>query len=564
MGVIVDVILAEHRGGYDVRAADADVETVSDAFLGTFTSRDAAAAHVARLEAAHRVRWIWADTQRTYRWLLGHGVSVERATDLRQCHRILRHATATAHSELATASESAWDRSPSSDDDAPPTLLSELDRADDHDWSADALAAEHHRQLRAVAGAANPGALRLLLLAESAGALAAAEMFHVGVPWSAEVHDRQLTDALGPRPPAGQRPLTLQRLADRIRELLGDARLNPDSPTELIRALRRAGLDVRTTRKWELAELDHPVTAPLLEYKQLSRLFSANGWAWLDAWVRDGRFHPDYVPGGVVTGRWATRGSGALQLPKSLRSAVVADPGWRLVVADVAQLEPRMLAAMSGDRAMIAASRGTDLYQGLVDRGIVATRQQAKIGMLGALYGGTTGESGEVLPRLRQAFPVAVELVDAAARAGERFERVSTWLGRSSPEPGRRWVDTQQQAYHDDADERDHRRARSQSRDWGRFTRNFVVQGTAAEWAMCWIATLRRRLRAMSRATGQRPALVYFLHDEIIVHTPAELAADVTTALHDAASEAVRLMFGDDTVDVPLTLDVVGTYADAS
>ena len=33
-----------------------------------------------------------------------------------------------------------------------------------------------------------------------------------------------------------------------------------------------------------------------------------------------------------------------------------------------------------------------------------------------------------------------------------------------------------------------HRRA------WGRFTRNFVVQGTGAEWALCWLADLRNRL----------------------------------------------------------------------
>ena len=38
--------------------------------------------------------------------------------------------------------------------------------------------------------------------------------------------------------------------------------------------------------RWELAEYDHPVIAPLLEYKKLMRLMSANGWAWLDEWAR--------------------------------------------------------------------------------------------------------------------------------------------------------------------------------------------------------------------------------------------------------------------------------------
>ena len=72
-----------------------------------------------------------------------------------------------------------------------------------------------------------------------------------------------------------------------------------------------------------------PGVPPLLEYKRLARLHRANGWDWRRHWVAEGRFRPDYVVGGVVTGRWATRGGGALQLPKQIRSAVVADPGWR-------------------------------------------------------------------------------------------------------------------------------------------------------------------------------------------------------------------------------------------
>src|SRR5690606_24285843 len=103
---------------------------------------------------------------------------------------------------------------------------------------------------------------------------------------------------------------------------------------------------------------------PLLAYKKLARLLSANGWTWLETWVVDGRFRPDYVPGGVVTGRWATNGGGALQLPHQIRGAVVADPGWKLVVADASQLEPRILAALAGDTAMTAAGAAGDLYAG--------------------------------------------------------------------------------------------------------------------------------------------------------------------------------------------------------
>ena len=69
------------------------------------------------------------------------------------------------------------------------------------------------------------------------------------------------------------------------------------------------------TRSWTLEQLDHPGIPALLEYKKLSRLLPANGWSWLDTWVRDGRFRPYFLPGGVVTGRWASNGGGALSVP---------------------------------------------------------------------------------------------------------------------------------------------------------------------------------------------------------------------------------------------------------
>ena len=208
--------------------------------------------------------------------------------------------------------------------------------------------------------------------------------------------------------------------------------------------------------------------------------------------------------------------------PKQVRGAVVADEGWTFVVADAAQLEPRVLAAMSGDAAMARAGRATDMYEGMVEAGAVETRNQAKYGMLGAIYGGTTGESGRMRPKIERAFPAAMAFVEAAARAGEQGESVSTWLGRSSPRGAGA-------AYSETATDAEVRRARNEAAAWGRFTRNFVVQGTAAEWALCWIGALRRRLWELepadsTHALTERPHLVFFLHDELIVHTPVALA----------------------------------------
>ncbi|WP_324649917.1 bifunctional 3'-5' exonuclease/DNA polymerase [Georgenia sp. H159] len=518
-------------------------------------------ARVRALEGTHRPRWVWADTAATYTRPLRAGVRVERCYDLRLCRTILRRAVdAPPPSDLWDGTEEPEERP-----DAPPTLFESVP------LPAEEVLAERLRQRDAVAASRNPGRLATLLAAESAGALLAAEMRHDGLPWSREAHDRLLAEVLGPRPRHGGRPAVLEALAEDVRRALGAPKLNPDSGPALLRALHSAGITAQTTRKWELEQIDHPSIAPLLEYKKLARLHSANGWAWADEWVRPGppgsreRFHPDYVPGGVVTGRWATRGGGALQLPKQVRGAVVADPGWTLVVADVAQLEPRVLAAMARDEAMARAARGQDLYQGLVDQGVIDTRAHAKVAMLGALYGATTGRSGELVPRLLRAFPRATSVVEGAAMRGEVGNVVRTWLGRTSPQPPAAWKAAQDRQHEPEATGEDRRVARRLARDWGRFTRNFVVQGTAAEWSLCWLADLRHRLRALSPDDGaaRGPHLVFFLHDEVIVHTPAELADDVAAAVRESASGAGRLLFGDFPVDFPLDVHIVDTYADA-
>jgi DNA polymerase-1 len=489
-------------------------------------------------------RWVWPDTTAVYPALLRAGVRVERCHDLALTEALLSGYDGRWGEPRALAA--AWARLrglvvPPDPDVGPAAhqeTLFEPERGAAPEGT-DPLTAAVAVYAAQVARIAAIGRFDLLVAVESASALAAAEMGHAGLPWRTDVHDALLADLLGPRVPVGVRPARLAALAEEVSAAFGGAPVNPDSPVEVLRAFARAGIDVPSTRSWVLREVDHPAVAPLLEYKERSRIHTANGWAWQAEWVSGGRFRPEYVPAGVVSGRWATRGGGGLQIPRVLRRAVVADPGYVFVVADAGQLEPRVLAALSRDPAMVRAAGDADLYAALAAESFDGDRARAKIGLLAAMYGQTGGSAAVPLAVLRRRYPVALELLEEAAATGEDGGLVRSHLGRTCPYP-------------DGVPEGPAARAR------GRFTRNFVVQATAAEWAGALLAGLRRRLLGVAGA-----GLVFFQHDEVVVHVPGAVAAEVVEAVTAAADEAGRLLFGDSGVRFPLDAAVVECYADA-
>jgi DNA polymerase family A len=555
---------------------------------GPVVWHDDGPAAVVAYERSGGVRWVWAAAGGVYPALLRAGVRVERCHDIALAETLLlaREGRPGEPASLAGAwarlrGTAAAPAFPGARPAAAPRPGQDalFDPADpvfpDPRAALDAVIEVHAGQQRRIAADEHPGRFALLVAAESAGGLIAAEMGFDGLPWRADVHDELLTELLGPRPVAGMRPAKVADLAARISGALGRP-VNPDSPAQVLRALAANGVRVPSTRSGVLRGVDHPAAPLLLEYKELARLHAAHGWAWLDEWVADGRFRAEYVVGGVVSGRWATRGGGALQIPRVLRRAVVADPGHVLVVADAAQLEPRVLAALAADHALAAAAATGDLYEALAGA-FGGDRGKAKVALLSAMYGGAGGEAGQLLAVLRRRFPLAAQYVEAAARAGEEGRVVRSRLGRTCPPPSDAWRGLT--AVADDPDAEEAQAGRS-LRARGRFTRNFVVQASAADWAIVLLAGLRRRLAAISmpNETSADPAaqaaglpgdaapaarLVFFQHDEVIVHCPEATAGAVADAVGSAAVEAGQLVFGPTPVRFPVTTAVVASYADA-
>lgn len=540
----------------------------SGAAVGAPEPVDDLPAAIAGRERLDGPRWVIPSVELLYPRLLAAGVVLRRCTDLALTEGLLLgFAGRWGESRSLGAAWARLAELPVPEDPAPPSRQAQqsLFGAPATELpggvsALDAAVAVHADQVRRLAAVPAGDGLRLLVAAESACGLVAAEMTRSGLPWRADVHDAVLTELLGPRPAAGLPPRRLTELADRVAAAFDGRRFNPDSPAEVIQAFNRAGLSITSARSWVLRRLDHPAVEPLLEYKELSRLYAANGWSWLDTWVRDGRFRPDWVVGGVVSGRWASRGGGALQIPHAVRRAVIADPGHLLVVADAAQLEPRILAALAGDERMAQAAAATDLYSALADDAFDGDRSRAKVAMLGTLYGATSGDAAPVLGTLRRRFPVAVAYVEAAARDGETGRLVRSRLGRTCPPPSASWRDAQERASLPGAGPAEQSRARQTARDRGRFTRNFVVQASAADWTAVMLAALRRRL--LDGAAPQAE-IVFFQHDEVVLHCPEDVAEEAAQAVTEAAEEATRLLFGRTPVRFPFEASAVTCYADA-
>ena len=503
-------------------------------------------------------RWVWRSSAEIYPRLLAAGVRVERCYDIENTEGLLLgHEGRLGEPRSAAA---AWARLSGRPVPPDPPLRavvpgeqSSLFEIAVEPIPFEALLRVYADQLRRHDLAEYPDRMRLLTASESSAMLVAAEMDLAGLPWSADAHRELLSELLGERFAGSGEPRRLTELADEISAAFGH-RVRPELPADVLKAFKQAGHQVKSTRKWELEHIDHPAVAPLLEYKKLYRIYTANGWSWLNDWVHDGRFRPGFLPGGTVSGRWITNGGGGLQIPKVIRRAVVADPGWRLVVADASQLEPRVLAAISRDRALMeVASDPGDLYKAVSDQAFSGDRAQAKIAVLGAIYGQTSGDGLKNLAMLRKRFPQAVQYVDDAARAGEEGRLVRTYLGRTCPPSGHPLDEALLEGPPADIPTTDPRHARAR----GRFTRNFVVQGSAADWALLLLAALRQSL------TPLKAELVFHQHDEVIVHCPTEEADQVTEAIEQASKLAGTLTFGPTPTNFTFVSAVVERYADA-
>ena len=376
---------------------------------------------------------------------------------------------------------------------------------------------------------------------ESTIELLCAELSADGLPMDAGAAERVLAGIIGPRP-RGEAEAAAMRAArdgEVLRHAPTGVTADLRSPAQVRLLLAAAGVEVPDTRAWRLEEFrdSHPLVAALLEWRKAERVATTYGYGWLDEHLgADGRLRGAWTGCDGAAGRM-TASNGLHNMPAAMRQAVIAAPGHVFVRADLGQIEPRVLAAVSGDQALAAATSADDLYLPVATQ-LGVDRPTAKVAMIAAMYGQTTGHGGQAGRRMRAAYPVAMAYLDTADRSARAGRDLRTYGGRrvrmsSAP-----------------ADS-----ARVAAR--GRYGRNALIQGAAAELFKMWALTVRAR----GLPLGAR--IVLCLHDELLVHVPCDHAEATARLVGGCLEETAARWAPGGRVRFIADIAVIRTWADA-
>ena len=361
----------------------------------------------------------------------------------------------------------------------------------------------------------------------------------------------------------------LATLESDIRSLAGMPDLNVNSSRQLgvalFEVLKIDSKPKRTKTKQYSTEEEylqflsdrHPIVPKILEYRGTKKLLSTYVEA-LPALVNPatGRIHTSYNQAVAATGRLSSANPNLQNIPvrddqgRRIREAFVAsDSDHILLAADYSQVELRLMAHMSGDKAMIEAFRsGEDIHRDTASRLFhVATaevtpdqRRKAKTANFGIIYGISAfglrqrmgnemsiGEAKAIIDGYFASYPAVKEYIDRTIAEAKNNGFVQTIFGRKRYLP-------------------DINSANANVRSLAeRNAINAPLQGSAADIIKIAMAEVARRLKA----EGLRSKMILQVHDELIVDTLVSEKAKVEKILREAMEGAAQLA-------IPLVVDV--------
>jgi DNA polymerase-1 len=299
---------------------------------------------------------------------------------------------------------------------------------------------------------------------------------------------------------------------------------------------------------------EHPIVAVIEEWREYSKLLNTYLGPLPELIsAEDGRLHTTFNQAVASTGRLSTTNPNLQAIPirtelgREIRSAFVAEQGYRLLSADYSQVELRILAHISGEPKLREAfARGEDIHTATAAEVLgkdPATltkdeRNVAKMVNFGIIYGISAfglsenleiprEEAQEYIDAYLARFPLVQDFIQRTIERCEREGYATSLFGRRRPVP-------------------ELKASNRQTRSLGeRLAVNFVMQGTAADIIKKAMVSIHRRLRDEGRAAR----IVLQVHDELLLEVPDVELSSIKELVRSEMCGAYQL-------DPPLAVDI--------
>ena len=296
-------------------------------------------------------------------------------------------------------------------------------------------------------------------------------------------------------------------------DLFGESTLNLDSPLEVTQALQRVDCLEEAQRA-------------LKKYREAAKLIGTYGHNFLEyIHPQTWRIHATFEPEGTSTGRVACHSPNIQNLPSDSRfqACLIAPAGKKLVKADYAACELRILADFSGDPVFLKAfEQDLDLHGQVAQDlfGDIKYRDKAKAINFGLIYGMganslarslsvSVHEAQQLLDQYFKKHAAIKSYLDSCVHLAYTRGYAETRLGR------RLYLDKTQ--------------------DISRIAKNMPIQGTAAE--ICKLAMVRIH---NGLASFQNAFLVNMIHDELVVECLEQDTEAISRLLQTEMEQAQR------------------------
>jgi DNA polymerase I len=304
----------------------------------------------------------------------------------------------------------------------------------------------------------------------------------------------------------------------------------------------------------ELADEGHAIPQLLMEYRELSKLEST----YLDTLPalvnpHTGRLHTSFNQTVAATGRLSSSDPNLQNIPirrelgRDIRRGFVPREGWRFIAADYSQIELRLLAHLSGDRAFVDAFHaGGDIHRQTaaiifdvpMDDVTADMRARAKTINFATIYGQgpmalsrqlkiEVAEARSFISTYFERFQGIRDYLDAQVEFAREHGYVQTLFGRRRYIPELRDRNFNIRAFGE------------------RTAANSPIQGSAADLIKIAMINIHRRLRADQLES----VMLLQVHDELVFECPGHEVGKLSELVK-------REMEGAAELSVPLVVDL--------